>query len=235
MVRAPRPKPKRSDDSPVTAEMDEQFQAVPPRRATAQPKAKSEPDVLPGQARFRALDEVLSPLSKIVIFVTILLGGFQYFQNQHEARVERTMSLISEWNESGLRDVYDDLNAAIWPLYSPASEQIETLVRAGANRGDLLANIGEKVTDQGTGLAPGADRHVERLFEYFERAAVCSNEHLCDYEVFELFLGNEFRSFWQYFSSFAKRKDASGYSGYGEWTERLAKGEIARRAFFGFL
>lgn len=237
MVRAPRAKPKKAETTPLDGTIDEQFQA-PPRpkpKSVAASRSVPEPDMMPGQSKFRALDDILSPLSKIVIFITIVLGGYQYFQSQHEGRVERTMALISAWNEEGLRDIYDELNTAIWPLYSPAAQEIEALVRAGADRGELLANIGEKVTDQSTKIAPGADRHVERLFDYFERAALCSNERLCDYDVFNTFFGNELRSFWQYFSSYAKRKNATGYSGYGEWTERLARGDIARRPFFGLL
>jgi hypothetical protein len=44
-----------------------------------------------------------------------------------------------------------------------------------------------------------------------------------------MFLGNEARTFWRYFSRYAAVKNSTGYDVYGYWTERFAKGDISRR------
>jgi hypothetical protein len=185
------------------------------------------------QRHSRGLDDVLAPLAKIVLFVTILLGGYQYFYAQQELRVDRTLEYVAEWNSGRYRDAFDELNQVIWPIYSAAAAEIDALASTPEQRNDMLANIGEQVTNPGTGIAPNAAAQVDQVFSFFERAALCANERLCDFQVLDTFLGNEVRSFWTYFSRYARLKNSTGYTTYGYWTSRFAVGEIAGRRFFG--
>lgn len=204
-------------------------------RQSAAPDGK-EQDRWPDMQRlFRGIDEILSPIAKLVLFVTIVLGGYQYFYGQHEQRVDRSLQYVAEWNSEGYRDTFESINRVIWPLYLQSALQIETLASTPEEAAQMLSNIGEQVTNQATGIAPGADQDVDRIFSFFERAALCANERLCDFQVLHTFLGNEARSFWTYFSRYAALKNSSGYTTYGYWTGRFADGDIAGRWFFGLL
>lgn len=182
----------------------------------------------------RDINAILSPLGKAVIFVTLILGGYQYLYTQHEARVARSLAYISDWNSKGYRQSFGELNALIWPIYAKNAAAIEALAASSDLRDSMLANIGERITGADTDFANTTDQQVDDIFDFFNRAAICANERICDFEVINTFLGPEARSFWQYFSRYAKRRASLGYAGYGDWTERFARGEINGRPFGWF-
>jgi hypothetical protein len=181
----------------------------------------------------RGLDDIFAPLAKVVVFGTIVVGGYQYFQAQHELRVDRSLEYVAEWNSAGYRTAFDKLNRVIWPIYSEAAAEIDALAGSPAQRNSMLANIGEQVTSPATAATREASRNADQVFSFFERATLCANEQLCDFAVLDTFLGNEVRSFWTYFSRYAALKNSTGYSTYGYWTERFATGQVANRKFLG--
>ncbi|MHB1103214.1 MAG: hypothetical protein ACYC0C_10675 [Devosia sp.] len=100
-----------------------------------------------------------------------------------------------------------------------------------AQRSLIYGNLGDTITGRDDDFGSTADRDVDQVFYFFERAGLCANERICDYDVVNTFLGEEARTFWLYFSRYAQRRQAVGYARYGNWTERLAKGEVSRSLF----
>ena len=171
---------------------------------------------------------------KSLLIVAVLLGGYEYLSRQQSARVEKSLELVDEWKDAGHREAWQRINDLLWPVYSQSAEAIQAVGTDADARALLYGNLGDAVTGRDDDFASAADRDVDQVFYFFERAALCSNERICDYDVIETFLGEEARTFWLYFSRYAERRQAVGYAGYGTWTARLARGDI-RRSWLGLI
>ena len=136
--------------------------------------------------------------------------------------------LVDEWKTDGHRDAYQRINDLVWPLYAESAPLIEAAASDQAQVAMIFGNLGDGVTGRDDDFASAADRDVDQIFYFFDRAALCANERICDFDVINTFLGEEARTFWLYFSKYAERRQTLGYSSYGKWTERLAAGTISR-------
>ena len=181
----------------------------------------------PLAARGKELDDLVSPVLKILLIITVLLGGIEYFQRQQSARVEKSLQLVDQWRTGGHREAYQRINDLVAPLFAQVAASV-----GESERALVLGNIGETVTGRDEDLSSPADKDADLVFEFFERAALCANERICDYDVLNTFLGEEAQSFWLYFSRYAEHRRELGYAQYGLWTARFATGDI-RRAVFG--
>jgi hypothetical protein len=181
----------------------------------------------PLAVRGKELDDVVSPILKILLIVTVFLGGFEYFQRQQSARVEKSLQLVDQWRTGGHREAYQRINDLVAPVFAEVAAGV-----ADSERALVLGNIGEMVTGRDGDLSSPADKDADLVFEFFERAALCANERICDYDVLNTFLGEEAQAFWLYFSRYAEHRRDLGYAQYGYWTARFATGDI-RRALFG--
>jgi hypothetical protein len=181
----------------------------------------------PLAVRGKALDDLVSPVLKILLIITVLLGGFEYFQRQQSARVEKSLQLVDQWRTGGHREAYRRINDLVAPVFADVAAGV-----GESERALILGNIGEMVTGRDEDLTSPADKDADLVFEFFERAALCANERICDYDVLNTFLGQEAQSFWLYFSRYAEHRRQLGYAQYGLWTARFAAGDI-RRAVFG--
>lgn len=180
------------------------------------------------------LGSFVDPILKTLLLIAVLLGGYEYLSRQQSARVEKSLALVDEWQSGGHRDAYQRINDLIWPLYLESADAIGALASAAAQRVLIYGNLGETITGRDDDFSSAADRDVDQVFYFFERAGLCANERICDYDVIDTFLGEEAKTFWLYFARYAERRQALGYARYGAWTERLAKGEV-RRALFGVM
>lgn len=178
-------------------------------------------------ARGKQIDDIVSPILKLLLIVTVLLGGYEYLQRQQSARVEKSLELVDQWRTGGHRDAYQRINDLVSPLFAEVAGQV-----TDEQRPLILANLGETITGRDDDLTSPADRDADLVFEFFERAALCANERICDYDVLKTFLGQEAQAFWLYFSRYAEHRRELGYGQYGIWTARFASGDI-RRALFG--
>jgi hypothetical protein len=181
----------------------------------------------PLAVRGKELDDLVSPILKILLILTVFLGGYEYVQRQQSARVEKSLQLVDQWQTGGHRDAYQRINDLVSPLFAEVAADV-----ADDQRALILGNIGETVTGRDDDLSSPPDRDADLVFEFFERAALCANERICDYDVLNTFLGQEARAFWLYFSRYAEHRRQLGYAQYGLWTARFANGEI-RRAILG--
>ena len=179
----------------------------------------------------KSYNDVIDSILKTLLVITVFLGGFEYFSRQQTARVEKSLALVDEW-QSGPSAAMQRINDLIWPLYSPLAADIEAASGDPAMRARLLGNIGDAVTGRDEDFSSAADRDVDTVFGFFDRAGLCANERICDYDVLATFLGDAAEPFWLYFAVYAEKRRAAGYVAYGAWTERFARGEI-RRSWFG--
>lgn len=181
----------------------------------------------------RPYKDVIDSVLKTLLVITVFLGGYEYFSRQQAARVEKSLALVDEW-QANQDAAMQRINDLIWPLYSSMAADIEAAAGEPDVRARLLGNLGDAVTGRDDDFTSAADRDVDAVFDFFDRAGLCANERICDYDVIETFLGEEARSFWLYFSRYAERRQAAGYASYGIWTARFAEARIAR-SWFGII
>lgn len=178
-------------------------------------------------------DEIAAVILKVVTVLALCFGLFEYDRQKADGRVTESLSLVQEWETGGYRDAYASINDLLWPMYQQNADAIQAV---GDNKDDkalLYGNIGEAVTGRDDNFSSDADKDVDKVFQFFERAAICSDQAICDYPVLQTFFGSEAASFWLYFGKYAERRQADGYAGYGEWTRRFVDGEIRRAKFLG--
>jgi hypothetical protein len=194
--------------------------------------AARQPDDAPGW--LRRGDEIFALILKIVTVLALTFGLFEYDRQKADARVSESLKLVDQWESSGVRDAYTRINDLLWPLYSQNAAAVAALGDDPKARGLVYGNIGETVTGRDNAFVSAADRDVDRVFHFFERAALCADQSICDYPVLKTFFGSESESFWLYFSRYAERRQEAGYPGYGVWTKKFADGEIRPAKFLGW-
>ena len=178
-------------------------------------------------------DEIAAVILKVVTVLALCFGLFEYDRQKADARVTESLALVQEWEAGGYRDAYTAINDALWPLYSANAEAIRALGSDAAQKAVLYGNIGDVVTGRDDAFVSGADRNVDKVFHFFERAAICADEAICDYPVLKTFFKSESESFWLYFGTYAERRQSDGFAGYGDWTRKFVEGDIRRAKFLG--
>lgn len=179
------------------------------------------------------VDEVAAVILKLVTVLALTFGLFEYDRQKADGRVTQSLELVQEWESGGYQDAYARINDLLLPIYQQNADAIVAVGDNAADRELLYGNIGEAVTGKDDAFVSEPDKDVDKVFHFFERAAICSDEAICDYPVLKTFFGSEASSFWLYFGKYAERRQADGYPGYGEWTKRFVDGEISRAKFLG--
>jgi hypothetical protein len=183
--------------------------------------------------RVTAYGDFIDPILKTLLLVGVIFGSYEYFARQQSQRVEKSLALVDEWKDGGHREAWQRINDAVFPLYAEAAPAIAGMAANEDQIGLIYGNLGDTVTGRDDDFSSAADRDVDQVFYFFDRAALCANERICDYDVLDTFLGQEARTFWLYFSRYADRRRALGYAQYGSWTERFAATDIRRSAIPG--
>ncbi|MEQ1770891.1 MAG: hypothetical protein ABL879_13725 [Devosia sp.] len=178
-------------------------------------------------------DEVFAVLLKIVTIGALLFGLFEYDRQKADARVSQSLDLVEQWDTQGFQDAYARINDQLGPLYAANAETIASLDGDPAALALIYGNMGERITGRDNSFIAQTDRDVDKVFSYFERAALCADQTICDYPVLKTFFGSEAQSFWLYFARYAERRQQAGYAGYGLWTQRFAAGEVRSPKFLG--
>ena len=127
-----------------------------------------------------------------------------------------SLSLVQQWETGGYQDAYERINDLLLPVYQQSAAAIASVGDDEAAKALLYGNIGEAITGKDDSFVSQPDRDVDKVFHFFERAAICSDEAICDYPVLKTFFGSEASSFWLYFGKYAERRQADGYAGYGD-------------------
>jgi hypothetical protein len=179
------------------------------------------------------VDEVAAVILKLVTVLALTFGLFEYDRQKADGRVTQSLQLVQEWESGGYQDAYARINDMLLPVYQQNADAIAAVGDNAADRELLYGNIGEAVTGKDDAFISEPDKDVDKVFHFFERAAICSDEAICDYPVLKTFFGSEASSFWLYFGKYAERRQADGYPGYGEWTHRFVDGDISRAKFLG--
>jgi len=186
-----------------------------------------------GRSRLNQWDEIAALVLKIVTVLALPFGLFEYDRQKADARVTQSLALVQEWESGGYRDAYTRINDLLWPIYSQNAASIQAVGDDKDGLALLYGNIGETVTGKDDAFVSEADRDVDKVFQFFERAAICADQAICDYGVLKTFFGSESGSFWLYFSKYAERRQTDGYAGYGEWTRKFVSGDVRRARFLG--
>lgn len=178
-------------------------------------------------------DEIAAVILKVVTVLALTFGLFEYDRQKADGRVTQSLELVQEWETGGYQDAYARINDLLLPIYQQNADAIAAVGDNPSDRALLYGNIGEAVTGKDDAFISEPDKDVDKVFHFFERAAICSDEAICDYPVLKTFFGSEASSFWLYFGRYAERRQQDGYAGYGEWTRRFVNGEISRAKFLG--
>jgi hypothetical protein len=215
---------------------------APPRPAAAREAAHAGVGIIEGamsahtpqgRSRLNQWDEIAALVLKIVTVLALTFGLFEYDRQKADARVTQSLALVQEWEGGGYRDAYTRINDLLWPIYSQNASAIQAVGDDKDARALLYGNIGETVTGKDDAFVSDADRDVDKVFQFFERAAICADQAICDYDVLKTFFGSESSSFWLYFGKYAERRQIDGYAGYGEWTRKFVAGDLRRARFLG--
>jgi hypothetical protein len=187
------------------------------------------------KTRLQRFDDIAALLLKIVTVLALTFGLFEYDRQKADARVTQSLSLVQEWESGGYREAYGRINDLLWPIYEQNATAITGVGNDEAARSLLYGNIGEAVTGKDDAFVSQPDKDVDMIFHFFERAAICADQAICDYGVLKTFFGSESASFWLYFAKYAERRQNDGFAGYGEWTRKFVTGDIRRAKFLGVL
>ena len=175
---------------------------------------------------FKVANDYISPVVQVLAVVGALAAVAEYSQRLQAARVEESLRQVEVWDSGEFRQRYLEVNDLLWPLYRKQAEYLRTL--PDNQRAIFYGNMGEAITGRDDWFNGDVDKSVDRVFYFFDRAALCADQRICDYDVLNTFLGNDLRDFWRYFHAYAERRRFAGYVDYGVWTENFANGRIAR-------
>ncbi|MEO6395730.1 MAG: hypothetical protein ABIO40_07435, partial [Devosia sp.] len=163
----------------------------------------------------------------------LLFGVIQYDRQRADGRVSESLKLVEQWGTQGFQDAYARINDQLSPLFAANAQAIAALGDDPKALALIYGNMGERITGRDNSFIATTDRDVDKIFSFFERAALCADQTICDYPVLKTFFGSEAQSFWLYFARYADRRQDAGYAAYGEWTRRFADGEIRKPKFLG--
>ena len=185
------------------------------------------------ESRLRRADDIAALILKLVTVLALTFGLFEYDRQKADTRVTQSLDLVQEWQSGGTRDAYARINDLLLPLYEQNAAAIAAVGKDAGAKALIYGNIGETVTGRDDVFSSPADHDVDTVFQFFDRAALCADQTICDYGVLKTFFAAESDTFWQYFATYAGRRQADGYAGYGEWTHRFVDGDIRRAKFLG--
>lgn len=187
------------------------------------------------KTRLQRADDLAALVLKLVTVLALTFGLFEYDRQKADGRVTQSLDLVQEWESGGYREAYGRINDLLWPIYEQNAAAIAAAGKDPAARALLYGNIGETVTGKDDAFVSQPDKDVDMIFHFFERAAICADQAICDYGVLKTFFGSESASFWLYFAKYAERRQNDGFAGYGEWTRKFVDGNIRRAKFLGVI
>ena len=187
------------------------------------------------KTKLQRADDIAALILKLVTVLALSFGLFEYDRQKADGRVTQSLTLVQEWESGGYREAYARINDLLWPIYEQNSAAIAAVGTDQAARALLYGNIGEAVTGKDDAFVSQPDKDVDMIFHFFERAAICADQSICDYGVLKTFFGSESASFWLYFAKYAERRQNDGFAGYGEWTRKFVDGDIRRAKFLGVI
>ena len=125
-------------------------------------------------------DEFFAILLKIVTICALLFGVIQYDRSRADARVSESLKLVEQWDTQGFQDAYARINDQLSPLFAANAEAIATLGDDPKALALIYGNMGERITGRDNSFISNMDRDVDKVFSYFERAALCADQTICD-------------------------------------------------------
>lgn len=185
------------------------------------------------RTRLQRADDWAALALKLVTVLALIFGLFEYDRQKADSRVTQSLALVQEWETGGYRDAYARINDLLWPIYAQNADAIAAAGNDMAQRSVLYGSIGETVTGKDDAFVSQPDKDVDMIFHFFERAAICADQAICDFSVLKTFFGAESASFWLYFAKYAERRQNDGFAGYGEWTRKFVDDDIRPVKFYG--
>lgn len=218
---------------PQTTNLIDAFDTADEEHPSDKPTVDADDKERPTWRRgLKTLDEMVSPVLKALLLVSLIFGVLQYLQVRQNERVGQSLQYVSLWDADEFRRDLNAINAALAPSFQASRPEIDDARDDPKLVDGMLANLGDRLTGSDLTFDTELEAKVERIFYFFDRAAICAEEAICEYDVLRSFLGEEATAFWKYFSIYARRKHDAGYTGYGRWTERFALGTITAPRFW---
>lgn len=219
--------------TPETTDLIDTLDAAEEKHPSEEATADSDEEERPAWLRYlKTLDEIVSPILKALLLVSLIFGVLQYLQVRENERVTQSLQYVSLWDSDDFRRDLNAINAALAPSFQASRPQIDDARDDPELVDGMLANLGDRLTGADLTFNTRLEAKIERIFYFFDRAAICAEVAICQYDVLRSFLGEEATAFWKYFSMYARRKRDAGYTGYGHWTERFALGTITAPRFW---
>ena len=175
----------------------------------------------------------LLPWLELAVKVGVIVAGvfaiFQYLDIRKEARIEKTLSFVTMFNDATtpVGQARDRITEVLWlneKQLSKLQRAINTLPPAEAA---LLRQRFIRGLIEGPDGESGLRKHLNDVIAFFESLSICTKHGLCDRRSAEAFFSEYAADFWRNFEQFVsdRRKWASDYgAGIEAFAETDAKG-----------
>ena len=175
----------------------------------------------PGMANRKLWESVAKGIEVLAGVATIVgvLGAFAALMQWHEqveiSRTDKALELVDLWEEAGFSAHFASLSAdlAVRIAQLPVLDRDAIGPANWRERVGILGNIGATYLKEATGQFQ-VDNRVDRVFDFFQRLAICVHEKLCSDKATGAFFDEATSTFWQYFNQYATWR-RSDYASFG--------------------
>lgn len=211
-------------------------QAPKPKTITLLPEtADASPDVatqeiVPESNPFSSADwrMFIYAWSGFAVRIMIVLGGiftvYQYLETREQGRVEKTLELVSLWDQ----DQYQAAQTALRTRLEALNEKNATLL--GSNPGPTELRVYYRKLGQEAMTAAGGEQPLpafradfDRIVYFLNRVSFCVDAGICSRDVADAFFKDFATSFWGYFGGYVAQVRARGEAGYAAPLEAYAQ------------
>lgn len=164
----------------------------------------------------------------LIAIVGVCGGLYQFMDQGAGKRTEQSIQLVNVWETDKYKDKYERIQSEISKILDglPADQKAFLTSSQDYSRVAAYGNIGrravtlddQKMTDD-----------IEDLFYYFNKTAICIEYSMCSKSASDAFLFETAKSFWVYFSWYARDRRDRGYESFASEAEKFATGQLRPR------
>ncbi len=166
-------------------------------------------------------ERIVRMIGVLGVAVSAALAVWQYIDQNIEVRKERSIALMTQWQESDARDAYARLAAkvegavtAVGPLPENLDAEGVRLAKKGIGA-SLIASLSADPTEVQWEV------DVQRLVDFYSEVEFCVSSGLCHRPLIADYFGADVVSFWDYFGAYADQRRANFYPTFGGGVDRL--------------
>lgn len=177
------------------------------------------------KSRGGSLEKTVRMIAAISVAVSAVVATWQFFENANNAKRERSVGFLEQWQSKGYRDAYARLSASVESVIAtqpplPSNIDQATLYMARNGLGDLTVRWlrSEQISYEGNW-----EKDLDSLFDFYSEVEFCLSAKLCNAEILQDYFSLNVRDFWSYFLSYSQGRREQYYPEYGLRVEALVE------------